>query len=128
MLILFGMFSTVLLRTNRESWLFSLYGYIAMAGYFSASMPQILINRRLRSTASVDLSFVLLLAGGLCCDIVSAYSLNWGRKTRSGPLLRCCSSSCCSGSSGYIDIEPPAELPTLIAEADGIMAECDRDK
>jgi uncharacterized protein with PQ loop repeat len=83
-LILFGLFATVLLRTHRESWLFSLYGYIAMGGYFSASVPQILINRRLRSTAGVALSFVLLLTGGLCCDIISAYSLNWGLPNKIG--------------------------------------------
>lgn len=84
LLILLGLFETVLLRTSRESWLLSLCGYIAMAGYFSASLPQILINRRLRSTAGVSLSFVLLLAGGLCCDIVSAYSLNWGLPNKIG--------------------------------------------
>lgn len=83
-LILFGLFATVLLRTSRECWLFSLCGYIAMTGYFIASVPQILINRRLRSTAGVALSFVLLLAGGLCCDIVSAYSLDWGLPNKIG--------------------------------------------
>lgn len=84
MLILFALFAITLLQTNRGSWLLSLYGYIAMISYFSASVPQILINRRLQSTAGVALSFVLLLSGGLCCDIVSAYSLNWGLPNKIG--------------------------------------------
>jgi hypothetical protein len=83
-LLLFCLFAAILLRINRASWLFILFGYIAMSGYFGASVPQILINRRLRSTDGVALSFVLLMAGGLCCDIVSAYSLNWSLPNKIG--------------------------------------------
>lgn len=85
--IALGMFVVVaggLLASHTVRWLFPIFGYVSMVGYLVASVPQIITNRRLRSTEGVALSFVLLQTGGLCCDAISAYSLNWGLPNKIG--------------------------------------------
>lgn len=63
---------------------FAMLGYLSMVGYFCSSLPQVVSNYRLRSTAGAASSFIILQTLALICDTLAAYSLNWGTPNKIG--------------------------------------------
>ena len=69
---------------------FTLLGFIAVVGWNLADLPQLIVNRRLRSTQGLSPLFILFGIFGMSCDIVSAYGLNWGLPNKVGAPIALC--------------------------------------
>lgn len=70
--------------------LFTLLGFVSVLGWNGADLPQLFVNRRLRSTAGLALPYVLLGILGISCDILTAYGLNWGLPNKIGAPVSLC--------------------------------------
>lgn len=70
--------------------LFTFLGFVSVLGWNGADLPQLFVNRRLRSTEGLALPYVLFGILGICCDIISAYGLNWGLPNKIGAPVSLC--------------------------------------
>lgn len=67
------------------------FGYIGTTAWLLNSLPQIIVNWRLQSTAGLSLLFVVIGLLAMLCDTVSAYSLGWGLPNKiGGPISVSC--------------------------------------
>ncbi|MFN5539412.1 MAG: PQ-loop repeat-containing protein [Candidatus Melainabacteria bacterium] len=66
-----------------KSWILA-FGTVSQAGWITYAIPQIFKNYQLKSTLGISIYFVTLSTIAVTCDIVSAWSLNWGLPNKIG--------------------------------------------
>ena len=84
-LLLYFSFSLYFLTSgvlSRE--ILTAYGFIAFGCWSSFSIPQIIYNFKKNTSEGISLSFILLGIVASTCDVISAWTLNWGIPNKFG--------------------------------------------
>lgn len=90
LLALLGLVLSRLLDRAAHQQFFTLLGFVSVLGWNGSDLPQLIVNRRLRSTQGLALPFVMLGILGISCDIISAYGLDWGLPNKIGAPVSFC--------------------------------------